>query len=135
MEKYKDDKQYYKIFEIVMALREYLKEGYTILFEMLSLIDIKSDVPYNVEIKIFQSDATNLFSEHIIYKDEPYDGKIWLFISKSRFSPTRMLRNYKTKYMEYETPLYSVDNADFTIEKKYGNFVFERKGNYNISRA
>ena len=135
MEKSAEDKQFYKISEIAIALREYLKEGYNILNEMLSLIDIRSDIPYKTEIKIAQSDATNLFSEHIIYKDKPYDGKILLFISKSGFSPLRMIRNYKTRYMEEENPLYSVDNADFIIMKEAENFVFERRYNHDIPRT
>ncbi len=134
MEKNVEDKQSYKISEIAIALREYLKEGYNILNEMLSLIDIKSDYPYKTVIKIAQGDADNLFSEHIIYKDKPYDGKILLFISKSGFSPLRMIRNYKTRYVEEENPLYSVDNADFIIKKEVENFVFERRYNHDISR-
>lgn len=133
MEKYENDKQFYSVFEITNAMRDYLKEGYRILFEMLSLINIKSDVPYNVEIKIAQGDANNLFSEHIIYKNVPYDGKILLFISKSRFSPTRMLRKYKTEFMEEENPLYSIDNADFIIKKNDGTFVFKERYNHDIS--
>lgn len=135
MEKYNDDKYYYKVSEIAGALKEYLKEGYRILYEMLSLIDIKSDVPYNVEIKIHQGSAVNLFREHIIYEDGLYDGKILLFISKSRFSPARMFRNYKTRYMEDEDPLYSVDNADFIIEKENGSFTFKKRYNHDISRT
>ena len=133
MEKHENDKQFYSVFEITKTMRDYLKEGYRILFEMLSLIDIKSDVPYNVEIKIAQGDANNLFSEHIIYKDEPYDGKILLFISKSRFSLARMLRKYKTEFMEEENPIYSIDNADYIIEKRNGNFLFKDRYNHDIS--
>ena len=135
MEEYKDCKDYYKVYEIARALREYLKEGYRILYEMLSLIDIKSDVPYNAEIKIAQSTATNLFSKHIIYKDGPYKGEILLFISKSGFSLARMIQNYKTRYIEEESPLYSVDNADFIIEKKDGQFVFVKRYNHDIPNA
>lgn len=132
MEKNEKDRQYYTVFEITKALREYLKEGYRILYEMLPLIGIKSDCPYKVEIKIAQEDATNLFSEHIIYKDEPYNGKILLFISKSGFSPARMIRNYKTEFMQEENPLYSIDNADYIIEKRDESFVFQERYNHDI---
>ena len=134
MENYVEHKDSYKIYDIAGALSEYFKEGSVLLSEMLSLIDIKSDVPYKVEIKIAQESATNLFSEHIKYKDKPYNGKILLFISKSSFSPARIIRNYKTRYLEEESPIYSIDNADFIIEKKDENFIFKRRYDHNIPK-
>lgn len=125
----------YKVSEIMVSLREYLLEGYRILDDMLSLIDIGSPVPYKTHIKISQGSATNLFTDHIIYRDSPYDGKILLFISKSRFSPARMIRDYKTRYVEDENPLYSVDNADFIIKAKGENFVFEKRYDHDIPRT
>ncbi len=125
-------KDYYKVSEIAISLRDYLQEGYRILYKMLSLININSSVPYKAEIKIIQESATNLFSEHIIYKDEPYKGMILLFISKVGFSPLRIIRNYKTRFIEEESPLYSIDNADFIIENKDGEFVFKERYEHNL---
>ena len=134
MKKSSDD-NYYIISDIYKALRGYLLEEYKVLSEMLSLIKIDSNVSYDARIKILQEEATNILGNFINYKTGLYKGKILLFISKSGFSPARMVRNYKTRYNEDNDPLYSVDNADFIIEKEEDNFVFKNRYNYDISNT
>ena len=129
------EKNNYRFYEIVYGLRDYLLEEYRILSEMLSLIDIESEDPCEVEIKISQKTVSNFFNNHIVYSDKPYNGELLLFISKTRFSPFRIIRKYKTRYVEYDTPLYSIDNADYSIEKKDEEFIFKRKDKNTIKRS
>lgn len=128
------NKDSYNCYEMISATRDYLREGYAILNKMLSLIDINSDVPYEASIKIAQEMVSNIFTSHIIYKDEPYNGRILLFISKKGFNPMRMIRNYQTRYNEDEDPRYSIDHVDLTIEKIDGDFVFKDRYDHNIKR-
>ena len=130
-----EEKEYYRFIDIAVALREYLKEGYNILNEMLSLIDIKSDVKYKVSIKLSQQRAFNLLEKQIKYKDKPYSALILLFVSKSGFSPLRMIRNHRTLFEEDTNPLYSIDNADFIIERKDGKVVINNRYKYDIPRT
>jgi hypothetical protein len=129
------EKNSYKISDIIISLKDYLREGYEILEEMLNLIDIKSNAPYKTHIKVMQGDANNLFCKHITYKEEPYEGQILLFIFKSRFTPARMIRNYKTRFEEERNPLYSIDNADYIIKKEGEDFIFEKRYNHNLPRT
>ena len=132
-----EEKKEYKYSEIIVSLSDYLKEGYVILNNLLSLINIDSKVPYDAYIKIDQEHLANIFSDHIEYQDEPYNGRILLFISKSKFkhAPTRMIREYKARYIEDNNPLYSIDHSDFIIRKENGEYIFEQKNIQHDTRA
>ncbi len=135
MENNMEERQYYTVCEIIGTLRDYLKEGYKILYDMMALVDIKSDVPYFFEIKIAQGSACNFLGSHVTYKDGLYGGKILLFITKTGFFPIRLLRDIKTLFNEENDPLYSVDHADFIVDKVDEEFVFKKRYNHDIPRT
>lgn len=129
-----ESKDFYTFAELLLSLKDYFFEGQNILKDMQKLIDVSSKFPYRERIWIEQKTATNIgFKEFIEYKEESYEGKLHIDITK-KYSPIQAIRELQGVYRD-DTLSYYFDNAKFVLDYTGDTFVFKNISECNSKIA